>query len=107
MIKKNDAKILEFVQSHDLFSFSKVDLKGEVIFAMIDDESLALKEKVVSFCLLSLNFDWISSRFDNMNILQLLVKKQRSGCLVQLFKALSGKIPPQVLTNKFVKQLSP
>lgn len=29
------------------------------------------------------------------------MRKQRSGCIVQLFKALSGKIPPKVLTNKY------
>ena len=69
---------------------------------------MAIKEKVVSFCILCVGFDWAGYRSkDNANILHVLVRKQRSGCIVQLFKALSGKIPPKILTNPYLKNSTP
>lgn len=70
---------------------------------MIEDDQLALKEKVISFCLLSLNFDILSYLTEEKcNIFHILVRKQKTGCIVQLFKALSGKVNFKVLTNKYL-----
>lgn len=69
---------------------------------------MGIKEKVVSFCLLSVGFDWVGYRSkDNANILHVLVRKQRSGCIVQLFKALAGKIPQKILANCYIKNSTP
>lgn len=74
---------------------------------LLENDELGIKEKVISFCILSIGFDWVGYRSkDNTNILHVLVRKQRSGCIVQLFKALSGKIPQKILTNPYIQNAS-
>lgn len=91
-----------------MLHLNKIELDPKLLFELIEDESLALKEKIVTFCLLSLHFDWLSFKHgDGSNIIHLLVRKQRMGCLVQLFKALSGRIPSDIMTNKYLSSLTP
>ena len=74
---------------------------------LIENEQFALKEKVVTFCIICCHFNWIKYRtVENCNILHNLVRKQRSGSILQLFKVLSGKIPHKMLTNNYLHGLT-
>lgn len=65
-----------------------------------------LKEKVITFCLLNLNFNWIEFIDENNggNLLHLLVKNRKVGCLIQITKLLGGK-KLNFARNKFVVEL--
>jgi hypothetical protein len=83
--------------------FPKLDKRNQSLFILLS----ILKEKVVTFCIICLNFNWIKYRTaENCNILHNLVRKQRSGCILQLFKVLSGKIPNKMLTNIYLQGLA-
>ena len=65
-----------------------------------------LKEKVITFCLLNLNFNWIEFIDENTggNLLHLLVKNRKVGSLIQITKLLGGK-KLNFARNKFVVEL--
>lgn len=65
-----------------------------------------LKEKIISYCLLNLNFNWIDfvDPFTGANIFHLLVKSRKVGTLIQLTKLLGGK-KMNFVKNKYVQKL--
>lgn len=65
-----------------------------------------LKEKIISFCLLNLNFNWIdfTDEITGANIFHLLVKSRKVGTLIQLTKLLGGK-KMNFAKNKYVVKL--
>lgn len=65
-----------------------------------------LKEKVVTYCLLNLNFNWVDFVEENTgaNILHLLVKNRKVGSLIQITKLLGGK-KINFTTNRFILEL--
>jgi hypothetical protein len=61
-----------------------------------------IKEKVLTYCLLRLNINWIgymdSEKYDN--ILHLLVRHKKVGTLIQILKILSG-VKMDFITNRY------
>jgi hypothetical protein len=52
----------------------------------------SLKEKVITYCLLKLDIDWLNYIDPQFyyNIIHLLVKSKKIGSLIQVLKVLSG-----------------
>ena len=65
-----------------------------------------LKEKVITFCLLNLNFNWIDfvDETTGGNLLHILVKNRKVGSLIQVTKLLGGK-KLNFAKNRFVIEL--
>ncbi len=65
-----------------------------------------LKEKIITFCLFILNFNWIDfvDEVTGGNILHLLVKSRKVGSLIQVTKLLGGK-KLDFVRNKYVTRL--
>jgi hypothetical protein len=65
-----------------------------------------LKEKVITFCLLNLNFNWIEFVDESTggNLLHLLIKNRKVGSLIQITKLLGGK-KLNFAKNRFVVEL--
>lgn len=65
-----------------------------------------LKEKVITYCLLKLNVNWLDYRNAeyNYNIIHELVKSKKVGSLIQILKVLSG-IKMDFVSNDYVLDL--
>lgn len=62
-----------------------------------------LKEKVISYCLLRMNINWldyIDSQYYH-NIIHLLVRSKKVGSLIQILKMLSG-VKMDFISNEYV-----
>lgn len=62
-----------------------------------------LKEKVISYCLLRMNINWldyIDSQYYH-NIIHLLVRSKKVGSLIQILKVLSG-VKMDFISNEYV-----
>ena len=78
----------------------------ELPMSILTNSFSLLKEKVITFCLLNLNFNWIDfvDETSGGNILHLLIKSRKVGSLIQITKLLGGK-KLNFARNKFVVEL--
>jgi hypothetical protein len=74
--------------------------------SLLSSSISVLKEKVMTFCLLNLNFNWIEFVDESTggNLLHLLIKNRKVGSLIQITKLLGGK-KLNFVKNRFVVEL--
>lgn len=65
-----------------------------------------MKEKVLTYCLLKLNINWLDyiEKEHYYNIVHLLVRYKKIGTLIQVLKVLSG-IKMDFITNEHILNL--